>query len=80
LDRESRFYLREDAGGVVLLGRLVQEFRADHLLDADAYVGFGQRPDDDFVALIGRNVQQRIPALSEGSIQRGWVGLAGGDA
>jgi sarcosine oxidase subunit beta len=41
LDRESRFYLREDAGGVVLLGRLVQEFRADHLLDADAYVGFG---------------------------------------
>jgi sarcosine oxidase subunit beta len=75
LDRQSCFYMREDAGGVVLLGRLVQAFHVDHLLDPDTYVGFSQQPDEEFAAFIAQNVQQRIPTLTEGRVLRGWVGL-----
>jgi len=75
LDRQSRFYLREEAGGVVLLGRLVQQFRADQLLDPDDYAGFSRRPDEDFAAFIARSVQERMPTLAEGRVMRGWVGL-----
>ena len=75
LDRQSRFYLREDAGGVVLLGRLVHDFHADHLLDPDDYVGFGQQPDEDFSTFIAGSVRERMPTLAEGRVVRGWVGL-----
>lgn len=75
LDRQSGFYLREDAGRVILLGRLVHTFHADHLLDPDAYVGFSQQPDEEFAVFVGRSVQERIPSLAEGHVQRGWAGL-----
>ncbi|HXH11799.1 MAG TPA: FAD-binding oxidoreductase [Alphaproteobacteria bacterium] len=75
LDRQSGFYLREDAGGIILLGRLVHAFHADHLLDPDAYVGFSQQPDEEFAAFAARSVQQRVPPLTEGRVQRGWAGL-----
>ncbi len=76
IDLNTGFYLREETGALLLLGKLDKAFNIDRgHINPDDYYEYKEKPDDEFKAFVIERVNERLPSFSSSQLVRGWVGL-----
>ena len=75
-EEQSCWKRRGGDRGLFLLAKLDKVFDVDRgQINLDDYYEFKEKPDDEFKDIIIEQVNEKLPAFTEGQLVRGWVGL-----